>query len=201
MLTDDVGRRSYLKVVLLVITRDEVRVIEGDAVVRVRAEEQRLRWFSTSFCRSNVGPQRENARLREVPARLVKFQIKLKRGCFVSACNTSSISVVVHAGICKRSAGFTRQAVGYEVCGCSVRLVARMQTQFVILHRRDFRSGASFSNALRNCRDQLLAEVETCFKVIESSARDDVSRQAAIIDRVERWMWWRCPATAGLKNG
>jgi hypothetical protein len=73
MLTDDVGRRAYLKIVLLVITGDKIRVIEGDAVVRIRAEEQRLRWFSARLGRSDVGPQRENARLREVPACLIQF--------------------------------------------------------------------------------------------------------------------------------
>jgi Flp pilus assembly protein TadB len=50
-----------------------------------------------------------------------------------------------------------------------------METLFVILHRRNFRSGASLCNALRNCGDQFLAEVETRFNVCESSARNDVT--------------------------
>ena len=152
MLTDDVGRSSYLKIVLLVITRDEIRVIEGDAVVGVRAEEQRLRWFSTCLGCRHVGPQRENARLREVPAGFVKFQIELKCSRFVRACNAGRVSVVVHAGIGKWSAGFTRQTVGYEVCCGSIGLVARMETQFVILHRRDFRSGTGLGNASAQLR-------------------------------------------------
>src|ERR1051325_1821340 len=189
MLTDDVGWRAHLEVVLLVITRHEIRVIEGNAIVGVGAEEQRLRGFSTSLCRGHIGPQRKNARLREVPAGLVELDVELKRCCFVSTCNARRISVVVHAGIGKRSARFARQTVGYEVrCG-SVRLVTRMQALFVILHRRDLRRGAGLSNALCSYSYQFLAEVETIFNVRERTAGDDVSRQAAVIDRIERWMW------------
>src|ERR1051325_5201691 len=138
MLADDVSRCAYLKVVLLVITRHEICVIEGDAIVGVRAEEQRLWWFSTSLGRGHVRPQRENARLRKVPAGLVELEIGLKRCGFVGAGNACRVTVVVHAGIGKGSARFAWQSIGYEVrCG-SIGLVARMETLFVILHRRDF---------------------------------------------------------------
>ena len=57
MLTDDVGRRPYLKVVLLVMTGNEIRVMEGNAVVGVRTEEKRLRRFCSSRRRTHVGPE------------------------------------------------------------------------------------------------------------------------------------------------
>src|SRR6185369_13905391 len=103
MLTDDVGRRAYLEIVLFVNTRSEVSVIVRDAVVRVRAEEEGFRRFCSGLRRSNVGPERQNARLREVPAGFVQLHVKLKRGCFVSAWSPFRVSIVVDAGIGKWS--------------------------------------------------------------------------------------------------
>src|SRR5215216_2566009 len=110
MLTDDVGRRVYLKIVLRVKVRDEVSVVIRDAVVGVRTEEKRFRRFRAVFDSSNVRPERENTRLRVVPAGLVQFHVKLKRGCLVNSRDSFGIAIIVNARIGKRSTGLSRQS-------------------------------------------------------------------------------------------
>ena len=85
MLADDVGRRAHLKVILLVNARHQIGVVERDAIVGVGAEEERLRRLRAGLGWINVRPERQNARLREVPAGLVQFEVELKRSRFVSA--------------------------------------------------------------------------------------------------------------------
>src|SRR5262249_10557715 len=147
VLADDVGWRAYLEVVLFVNAGSEVGVIVRDAVVRVRSEEKRFRRFCSGLRRSNVGPERQNARLREVPAGFVQLDIELKRGCFVSAWSSFRVSVIVDAGIGKGSAGLARQSVQYEVCRSAVGLEARVQALFVIDHCGDFSSRSGFGDA------------------------------------------------------
>src|ERR1044071_4893046 len=98
MLADDIGRRSHLKVIQLVNTGYEIGVVIGDAVVCVRAEEQRFRWFRACLSRSHICPKREDARLWVVPARLVQFYVELKCGCFVGAWRPYLIAIIVDAG-------------------------------------------------------------------------------------------------------
>src|SRR4030095_15321188 len=101
MLADDIGRRAHLKVVLYVNARDEVGVMERNAVVGIRAEEKRLRWLLSGLGVSKVGPERQNARLRVVPARLIQFHVKLKGSRFVGARNPNGLAKIVNAGIGK----------------------------------------------------------------------------------------------------
>ena len=56
MLADDIGRRAHLKVVLNVNARDEVGVVERNAVVGVRAEEKRFRRLLSGLSLNNVVP-------------------------------------------------------------------------------------------------------------------------------------------------
>ncbi len=57
-------------------------------------------------CRSDVVPQRKNARLREVPAGFVQLEIKLNRGAFVETRATDSVTSIVAAWIGERRSRF-----------------------------------------------------------------------------------------------
>src|SRR4026207_1685815 len=134
MLADDIGRRAHLEVILHVNTRHQIGVVERDAIVGVGAEEKWFRWFRSGRGRSNVSPEGQNARLRKMPAGLIQFHVKLKRGCFVEAWIPNRLAKIVNAGIGKWSAGFSRQAIKNEIGWRSIGLVARMQTLFVVDH-------------------------------------------------------------------
>src|SRR5689334_6524376 len=75
-----------------------------------------------------------------------------------------------------------------------------METLLVILHRRNFGSAARFRNRLRYRGDELLAEIKTSLDVIRGAARDDVARQAAVVDRVEWWMWRAMSGNRGTEE-
>src|SRR6185503_1610744 len=161
MLADDIGRRAHLKVVLDVNARDEVGVMERNAVVGVRAEEKRLRWLLPGLGLKSVGPERQNARLRVVPAGLIQFHVKLKRGRFVEAWRPNGLAKIVNAGIGKRSAGFSRQAIENEIGWRSIRLEARMQTLFVVDHLGYFSSSSGLGNCHCLSCNQRLIKIET----------------------------------------
>src|SRR6185503_1345483 len=185
MLADDIGRRAHLKIVLHVNARDEVGVMERNAVVGVRAEEERFRRFRSGLGWTNVGPERQNARLRVVPAGLIQFQVKLKRSRFVEAWRPNGLSKIVNAGIGKRSAGFAWQAIENEIGWRSIRLEARMQTLFVVDHLGYFSSSSGLANCHCLSCTQRLIKIETrlhkaeqrkmFFVVCNSAAHDDVT--------------------------
>jgi hypothetical protein len=85
VLAHDVGRRAHLEVVELVVARDEVGVVEGDAVARVGAEEEGLGRARAVARGGHVAPERQDARLREVPAGLVDLEVDLDVGRLVGA--------------------------------------------------------------------------------------------------------------------
>ena len=89
MLSDDVRRCTDLKIVLLVHSGHQVGVIESDAIVGIGPEEERFRWFCSGLHGLDVGPERQDARLREVPAGLVQFDVELERRRFVGAGSSS----------------------------------------------------------------------------------------------------------------
>ena len=83
MLAHRVRRSPDLEVVLDINTWDQIRVMERDAIVRVGAEEKRLRRACAIECRLHVAPQRRNTRLLEVPLCLVQIDLELNVGAFV----------------------------------------------------------------------------------------------------------------------
>src|SRR6185369_14947206 len=126
VLADDIGRRTHLEVILLVNTRHQIGVVERYAIVRVSAEEKRFGRLGAGLGRSNVCPERQNPRLRKMPASFIKFQVKLKRSRFVGARRADGSTSVADAGIGEWSAGFARQAIQNEVRCSAIRLKARM---------------------------------------------------------------------------
>src|SRR5687768_14995461 len=134
VLADDVGWRADLKIVQLVITGHQIRVIEGDAVVGVSAEEERLRWSGAGPRGVYIVPKGANARLREVPSGLIQFHINLNVGRFVQARFAFGSALVVDARIGIRSTRLSRESVENEIRGRSLRREARMQTDLVIFH-------------------------------------------------------------------
>src|SRR6185369_4171781 len=109
-----------------------------------------------------------------MPARLIKFQVKLKRSRFVGAWSSDGNTCVADAGIGKWSAGFARQPIQNEVGGSAIRLEARMQALFVVDHLGYFRSRSGLGNRHRHGGHQLLAEIQTSFYVVRGTANDDV---------------------------
>ncbi len=179
MLANDVRWRADLKVVQLVVTGHQISVVEGYAIVCVRAEEERFGWLSSRLCRSHIRPERKNARLRKMPACLVQLNVELKGGGLVSPSISSRLSEVVDTGIRKRSTGFARQSIEHEVSSSAVGGKTRVQPLFVIDHCRNFGSRAIFSDLLRNGRHQVFTEIEMVLLgwcLYEGASYDYVSR-------------------------
>src|SRR5215213_8853886 len=107
-------------------------------VVRIGAEEQWFRRARACQRRSNIAPQRKNARLREVPACLVQLEVKLNRGGFIQARPTERVTGVVAAGIRKRRSRLCRQTVQGVVGSSAVGTEAGNLLLRVEVHRRDF---------------------------------------------------------------
>src|SRR5215510_405544 len=114
VLAKDVGWSSDLEIVQLVLVGYQVRVVVGDAVVGVGAEEERLWRTGSVEGRRDIAPQGEDALLREVPADLIKLDIKLDGRGLVSASNSSGVSTIAHTRVGIRRAGHCRPAVGEE---------------------------------------------------------------------------------------
>ena len=84
VLADDVGRRTDLEVVELVVGGDEVGMPELDRVAGIRTEEERLRGADAGDGLADVAPERQEPLLREVPALLVLDHVDLEHGRLVS---------------------------------------------------------------------------------------------------------------------
>src|SRR4030095_5026399 len=121
-----------------------------------------------------------------MPAGLIKFQVKLKRSRFVGAWSSDGSTSVADARIGEWSAGFARQPIQNEVGRSAIRLEARMQALFVVDHLGYFSSRSGLGNRHRDGRNKFLAEIQTSFDVVCSTASDNVTRQTAVIDRIER---------------
>src|SRR6185369_1446722 len=189
VLSNDVGRCAYLKIILFVNSGNKISVIVSDAIVGVRAEEEWFRRLGSSDCWCHIRPQGKDARLREVPACFVQLDVELEGCCFVSARRSDRDSIIVDAWVSERSAGFARQSVRHEVGWCAIGLEARVQPLFVIDHRGHFSGRSGLGDLLRNRSYECFTEVETVLDVGESAASDDVSWQTTVVDRVQRWMW------------
>ena len=165
---------------------DQVGVVEGDAASTVRAEEERLRRAPPSDGVVDIVPEREDARLRGVPADLVEFQVHLEAGRLVKDRRANRVTLIVDAGIGKGRAGARGLPVGHEARRHSLLREGRMRTLRMEGHRREFDRVASFRHCASVGRDQRLAEVEPGLDRGREAAHDDVARQAAVIHRVER---------------
>src|SRR4030095_3174756 len=107
------------------------------------------------------------------------------------------------ARIRKRSTGFARQSIEHEVSSSAVRSVTRVQPLFVVNHCRDFVSRSIFIDLLRYGSYQVFTEIEMVLfgrRLYESASDDYVSRQTAIIDCVERRVWWAIHCLAAHKD-
>src|SRR5262245_21065798 len=83
-----VSRSSDLEIVQLVLVGHEVRVVVGDAVVGVGAEEERLWRTGSVESRRDIAPKNEDALLQEVPADLIQLDVKLNSRSFVKTRNS-----------------------------------------------------------------------------------------------------------------
>src|SRR6185369_4558365 len=113
------------------------------------------------------------------------------------------LSSIVNARISERSSWFARQSIEHEVSGCALRCVARVQTLFVIDHRRDLGSSSIFIDLLRNCGYQIFAEAEMVlsgWRLNESASGNYVSGQTTVVDSVERRLWWSMPCLCGIEE-
>src|SRR5215213_11706153 len=138
-----------MEVVELVVVGCQVRVLERNTVVRVRAEEQRLRWTRAVQSRSDIAPERKNARLWSVPSCFVQFEIKLNRSAFVQSWITERVTIVIATRIRERRTRLGRQTIQCKAGGSTVRTEARNLLLRVEIHRRDFVRCARFGNCLR----------------------------------------------------
>ena len=118
------------------------------STVRVRAEEQRLRRTRAIQSRSDVAPERKNARLWSVPTCLVQFEIKLNCSAFVQSWITERVTRIVATRIGERRARLGRQTIQREAGSSTVRFEARNLLLRVEVHRRDFVRCACFGNCL-----------------------------------------------------
>src|SRR5215203_1078704 len=104
MLAHDVRRRAHLKVVLRVHARHKVRDVKSDAVVRVGAEEKRLRRFNAILSRLHIGPQCRDTRLREMPRGFVEFDVELNVRALVKTRDAGGSASIAYTRIGKWSA-------------------------------------------------------------------------------------------------
>src|SRR5262245_57244552 len=155
-----VSRSSDLEIVQLVFVGHEVRVVVGDAVVGVGAEEERLWRAGSVKGRRDVAPEGEDALLREVPADLIQLDVKLDGRGFINARDSRGASAIVHTRVSIRRAGYCRPAVGEEGGGLTTRCETRAGADCVERHGGllDRRSGFGYGSRVR--RQQVLVEIQ-----------------------------------------
>ncbi len=137
MLAHRVGRRAHLKVVLDINTRNQIRVMERDAIVSVGAEEKRLRCACAIERRFHVAPQRRNTRLLEMPRGLVEIDVELNVRAFVETRHAGGGSCVTDTRIGERRARDFRAAVGDEFAATPSGVKLGVSAHRVEIHRRD----------------------------------------------------------------
>src|SRR5271165_6688428 len=152
MLANDIGRCSHLEVVQLIIIRHEVGVPEFYRLSAVSPEEKRLGRSFFVEGRLNVLPQREETLLRIVPAQFVQDDVFLNRCGLVLTQVSSSVPVVVHAGVSVRCTVSRRQSVEDEITGTPVRLDGFVRARRVSLHRGSFDRGTIFRKKISHER-------------------------------------------------
>ncbi len=182
--------------------RDQIHEVVLDAVVRVGPEEQRLGRPLRVQRGLDVGPQRGQAVLRVVPARLVVLHVHLEHRRLVDPHAASGIAEVIHARVGVRRTRDRRQPVRDE----RVRRhrerhriddVGRMAPLRVERHRGLLLPRAGLRELEHVQLDVLLAEVEQVeLREVGQAALDHVPRQAAVLDRLERRLGRTVPRDA-----
>ena len=101
-----------------------------------------------------------------------------------------AVPVSLMQGSAKGAPGLRGKPFSMKLAGVPSGLKLGCKRCFVIDHRGDFSSASGFGNRHCDGRQQFLAEIETGFDVVRSAADDDVTRQTAVINRIERRMRW-----------
>src|SRR5580692_6519560 len=115
MLADDIGGRTDLEIVQLVVTGNQIGMPVFHALTAVGAEEERLGRAIAGQRGLHVVPQCEKALLRIVPAVLVEYDVSLDHGSFVTPRVSNCIAIIVYIRAREWSAMRRGKAVQNEV--------------------------------------------------------------------------------------
>ena len=163
-------------------------MVNGDAVLRIGAEEERLGRTRSVPRRGHIAPQRLDALLRKMPARFVQLGVELDDCRLVETGRAGGAPEVVNARVGKGSARLRRQSIGDEVARRAAGRVTRMNPLSMERDGRKLGRGAGFRNRFRVRGDQLFVEIEAGVHFGGRAANDDVTGQSAVVDGVERRM-------------